>query len=131
MKKFINLTLLMTCLVMLTTTSILAQDIVRNSTNCTFLVRVAYGPVGPGCAATGFADATVPANTQVNVGIPAGTEIKYAKGAYTLLGGGLACPFYIGLPCSPYPLAVGVLCSTPCGDYKARLYPGLGIHLYD
>lgn len=115
----------------MTSATLVAQDIVRNSTNCTFRVRVAYGPSSFSCAPAGFADAIVPPNTQVNVGIPAGTQILYAKGAYVVGLGGLTCPFYIGLPCSPYPLAVGVNCTTPCGDYKARLYPGVGIRLYD
>ncbi|MEM9822831.1 MAG: hypothetical protein AAF985_17250 [Bacteroidota bacterium] len=130
MKKFIHASLLATCLVLLTGSSLIAQDVIKNNTDCLFRVRLAYGPVGPSCNATGFIDVFVSGGTAVNAGIPAGTEIKYTKGAYTFAGS-LSCPFYIGLSCSPYPLAVGVSCSTFCGSYKAKLIPGTGILIYN
>lgn len=115
---------------MMSITTINAQDIVRNSINCAFFVRAAYGPARS-CTSTGFADAICPANTQINIGIPPGTKIIASKGGYALGHSGVSCPYYVGLPCTPYSLTTNVGCSVLCGDYNVRLYPGLGIRVWN
>ena len=113
---------------LLGSSTVQAQDKVRNSTNCDFRIRVAYGPIG-GCTSTGIIDAIVPAGTSILLGIPPGNEIIEAKGAYAAIVP--SCAFYIGLPCTGSPLIDSVPCTLLCGDYKARLYPGTGIWIYN
>ena len=128
MKRFIQISLV-ACLFLLSANTVLAQDKVRNETNCDMFVRAAYGPVGS-CTSTGFIDAVVPPGTSIVLGIPAGTEIIAAKGAYTVTLP--ACAFYVALTCAGGPLADFVPCSAGnCVDYKAVLYPGIGIRIYD
>ncbi|MEM8907086.1 MAG: hypothetical protein AAGD05_04500 [Bacteroidota bacterium] len=128
MKKLIQLLALSACFLLLGASTVMAQDKVKNVTNCDFLVRVAYGPAGS-CTSTGFVDAIVPAGTSIVVGIPAGTEIIAAKGYYTV--NPPFCSFYVALTCAGGPLTDSVVCSSACNDYKARLYPGTGLLLYD
>lgn len=128
MKKFIQLFAIVGCLLMVSTSTITAQDLVRNITNCDVNVRVGYGPIG-GCTLAGIVNALVPAGTTISLGFPAGNEIIQSKGAYTAAP---SCAYYIGLPCTSYPLVDFVPCpSSACNDYKARLYPLRGILIYD
>lgn len=128
MKKFVQLSLV-ACMFLLTASTVLAQDLVLNQTNCDVFVRVAYGPT-TSCTSTGFIDAVVPAGTSINMGIPAGTQILGAKGGYTASLPG--CSFLVALNCWGGPLTDFVPCSVGnCVDYKARLYPNRGIRIYD
>ena len=117
MKNLLSLILLVACCSFLASTTASAQDLVINYTNCDFKVKVSYGPTGS-CTSTGTIVANVPANTSINLGLPAGTQIIAAKGAYDNGGGSLACPFYVGqAACTSYPQLTTVSCSTNCGDY--------------
>ena len=53
MKKFLSLSVLIGCFLMLATTKVSAQDAIRNNTPCEFLVKVAYGDLA-GCDVAGF-----------------------------------------------------------------------------
>lgn len=128
MKKFFQLAVLTSCFIFILAATVVAQDAVRNNTACTFRVKVGHGPIGS-CTATSFIVMDVPPFTQVNLGIPATDEIIIAKGAYLTGGSTLSCPFYIGLPCTIYPLTDAVTCFTLCGNYTATLIPGFGIYL--
>ncbi|MEM9824668.1 MAG: hypothetical protein AAF985_26510, partial [Bacteroidota bacterium] len=113
----------------LSANTLLAQDKVRNETNCDLSIRVAYGPTGT-CSSTGIIDAVVPPGTSIVLGIPTGTEIIAAKGGYTLTLPG--CAFFVALPCAGGPISDFVPCTAGnCVDYKAVLYPGIGIRIYD
>ncbi len=108
-------------------TSVSAQNFVRNATQCEFTVKVAYGnPVT--CAVAGYSVAVVAPFTQVNVAVPAGTQILYGKGTYSPIIP--LCAFYIGLPCSPYPPVDNVSCTQLCGNYTAEMIPGFGIWIH-
>lgn len=127
MKKFMKLSVLIGCFLMVAVTAVSAQDAVRNNTSCDFEVKVAYGTVA-GCGVAGFATMVVPAGTQMNFGV--GVEILYAKGRPTATLGTASCAFYIaqGL-CAPYPLSDTITNLGCCGGYTATLIPGFGIYL--
>ncbi len=127
MKKFLQVFTFVACFLMVSSTTVSAQDIVRNITNCDVQVRVGYGPIG-GCAITGIVNAVVPSNSTISLGFPAGNEIIRSQGRYTVSP---SCSYDIGLPCTGLPLTVLSVCSSACNDYKARLYPLRGILIYD
>lgn len=127
MKNICTLVALIGCFTFLASSSVSAQDLIGNYTDCDIVVKVGYGPVGS-CTVTGYASATIPANSNMNVGIPAGTEIILAKGKYAF---GPFCAFYVGQSCSPYSNTDNVSCSGNCGDYTAFLNPAIGIKIYN
>jgi len=129
MKKLLNFALLVACFSFLASTSVSAQDFIKNGTDCKILVKVAYGPVGPSCATTGTIQMISYPGTSVSIGVPPGTEIKAAKGTY--ISPAANCPFYVGLPCSGLPLIDSVTCGSSCGDYKAVFVVGSGIKIYN
>lgn len=124
MKKLLSLFALVGLLVAFTSTAE-AQQGIKNATNCTMLVKFAYGNPFT-CTSNGTQSYTLaPMSSIWPLPIPAADQIIVAKGADV----GFTCPiWYIGLPCSGYPLGVGIVCPT-CTDYKAELIP-YGIYLH-
>ena len=128
MKKFLNLALLVGCIAFFSATTATAQnDYIKNVTACKILVKVGYGPIGS-CSSTGYMQMISYPNTSVPMGIPAGTEIIIAKGTY--ISPPANCPFYVGLPCTIYPLIDNVACGSSCGNYTAEYFIGSGIKIY-
>lgn len=126
MKKLFVLAALVACCSFFTS-SVNAQGIVRNYTDCDVLVKVAYGDIGS-CDWEGFITVIVPANGQVDVGLPAGKEIVAAKGKYDGVSG---CAFYVGQDCTQYDYTTDVDCSGGCGDYSVSFNPSIGIKIYN
>ena len=118
------------CFFMVSISSINAQEVIKNKTNCTFEVKVAYGNAGNVYDVAGFETITVAPLTQVSANVPSGFEILYAKGRPA--GTGISCAFYIGNggPCTGYSGTAVVNCSTGCNDYTADLISGFGVSLY-
>lgn len=103
-----------------------AQQGIKNATGCTQLVKLAYGNPFT-CTSTGSLTYTLPPMSSIwPLPIPLGQEIVAAKGAEASFACG---PWYIGLPCSGYPMGVLVPCNV-CGDYKVVLDQNDGIYLY-
>ncbi len=123
MKKLLFLIAFMTA----TSAAISQNQVVRNSTACTFFVQVEYGFAN--CDATDMVTLVVLPFTQQLIGVPAGQVIIRSRGAYGTSQANINCDFHIGIPCSNYDFSEDVNCGTSCGDYTATLFPGLGISL--
>ncbi|MGD1844744.1 MAG: hypothetical protein ACFB10_05060 [Salibacteraceae bacterium] len=125
MKKVLLVASMFCAMFCLLATSTQAQQGIKNSTACTQVVKLAYGNPFT-CTATGTLVYTLAPNTSIwPLPFFAPEEIIAAKGG----DAGFTCGiWYIGQPCSGYPLGVGVPCPT-CGDYKVVLEPN-GIVIY-
>lgn len=115
MKRIIQLTLTVTLLSFLTVSTTYAQNFLGNRTACDMEMSVVWGDNM--CNINGSFNTIVPAFSVVPIPMPATDVIVAAKGYYL----GTSCLFYVGIPCTPYSMTDFVVCSQPCGDYKARL----------
>jgi len=130
MKKLLNVFALIACFTFLASSSLDAQAVVRNATDCTFRVQITYAKIGL-CEAQGTVTINVAPFTMVSPIIPPGHEIIESQGIALSPD---SCPFGIGGNCSAFPLVDDVNCdplsvSTICGNYTAE-WTSLGIWIH-
>ena len=128
MKNIFALIVLAGCFTIFTSTTTSAQDIVKNSTNCDFRITVLYGP-GHSCLGLGSITKVVPANSQVNLGIPAGNVIIKAEGGYTVPVSSSSCYFAVGLSCTGHSTNEVIFCVGGCGNYEVTYIPSFGLKI--
>ncbi len=123
MKKLFGLIAFIGCSLFFSS-SVTAQQQIRNYTDCKFEVKVAVGQ--DDCQDVTIQTYFVGANDAVVITLGNGESIQYASGSYL----NTTCNFHIGLDCSVYPVSTSVDCNTACGDYDAKLF-SWGIRLED
>ena len=107
MKKLIRISLCLSIITVLTSTAVFSQQF-ENRTSCDMIMTGAWGT--PGCVFNGFFATLVPAFSSAPIPVPPGDQLLICKGHYV---GSLSCLFYVGVPCSGYPMNEFVPCSSP------------------
>lgn len=115
MKKLLQLSLALGLILFLSFSTVNAQSF-QNRTACPMEMAVAWS-VGA-CAPGGSFSTIVPPMTEIFFPMPPGATVDAAKGVYV----GSSCVFYVGVPCSGYPLTTVVPCGVACGTYNAGLF---------
>ena len=122
MKALLSVAFLFALGMFITPNEVKAQQSVGNKTNCDMIFAYEYGVTGT-CVVAGYNQVNVPAGTAIPV-LPAGMEIIRAKGTYALGG---CNAFYVGIPCSTYPMIDNVACGSACGNFIGQYFPGWGV----
>ena len=129
MKKLINLFSLLLCFSFLASNSINAQNLIRNTTECTFSITVEYGDLNGGCIIVGSVTFNVPPSSITQIPIldlysPITVSGNYDGVDYD------GCAFYVEDPCNGNQQINTVNpCTLGCGNYTAAFYTGLDIIL--
>lgn len=102
------------------TSSVNAQGLIINNTDCELSIKVRFGSLN--CVSQGTVGVVTPPNGLTPIPIPVGTSIIEAKGLYSggnFIGG--ICLFNIGIACSGLSTSDAVSCQEACLDYTADL----------
>lgn len=127
MKKFFFAAILAALFSFVSSNEAVAQQSLGNRTGCEMIIKYAYGPIGS-CTIAGYHQETLAPYSAIPAPMPAGMDIKMAKGTYTTGG---CNAFYVGYPaCSSYTFNDAVSCTSACGDFKAIYDPNWGVVAY-